>query len=44
MKKSKQLIKIPHFARTMGKDIIPDPMAVPESKHIAPNCFFIKTQ
>ena len=31
MKKSKQLIKIPHFARTMGKDIIPDPMAVPES-------------
>lgn len=30
---------IPKFARTIGKEIIPDPIAVPASKDIAPNCF-----
>jgi hypothetical protein len=32
---------MPKFARTIGSEIIPDPIAVPANKNVAANCFFM---
>jgi hypothetical protein len=34
-----KLPTIPKLAKTIGKEIIPDPIAVPANRDIAPNCF-----
>jgi hypothetical protein len=32
---------IPKFTKTIGNEIIPDPIAVPANKNIAPSCFLM---
>lgn len=36
-----KLPMIPNFAKTMGNEIIPVPIAVPANREIAFNCFFM---